>query len=95
MRGAALEDADIDRFPDIIAGPDAVLLDREEKTPTLIHVFSSVVAADKTGKIAVRLNFAQRRRGTTTVSNAFRTAGYVRKSNLRERRYDALEGSVE
>lgn len=93
-RGAALDRADMDRLPEIIARPDAALLDENEGSPTLIYAFSPVAAARGMGKIVVRVDFAERHRGATTLSNAVRTAGYVARHNLREPRYTLLEGEV-
>ncbi len=85
--GGALDRADMDRLPEIIARTDSVLVDENEDSPTLILVFSPVTAAREMGKIVVRVNFAERHRGVTTLSNAVLTAGYVTRHNLREPRY--------
>lgn len=80
----------MDRLPEIIAQPQAALLDENEDSPALIFAFSPVAAAREMGKVVVRVNFAERHRGMTTLSNAVRTAGYVTRHNLREPRYLAL-----
>ena len=84
----------MERLSEIIARPDAALLDENEGSPTLIYAFSPVAAAREMGKIVVRVDFAERHRGVTTLSNAVRTAGYVARHNLREPRYTLLEGEV-
>ena len=87
-RGQALDDADLDRLPEILADPRAVLLDTEVESPVLLYVFDG----ERSGKIVVRVNFATSRKGQT---NAIRTAGYVPATNLRMGRYTVIEGEVD
>ena len=96
-RGAALDDADIDRLPDVIARPDAVLYDRE-RPGELLYVFSPDNAGRKAGikgKVVACVNFTAKlrlgdanRAGVTT--NALRTAGYVETHNLHEPRFEPI-----
>ena len=86
-RGQALDDADLDRLPEILAEPRAVLLDTEGKSPALLYVFDG----ERSGKIVVRVNFATSRKGQT---NAIRTAGYVHEDHLRGRRHVLIEGEI-
>ena len=89
-RATALTNADLDRLPEIMAEPRAVLFETQKRGSTLLYVFDPIEDTRK-GKIAVRVNFA-RRKGAT---NAVRTAGYVDSGNLRESRYTIIEGSVD
>ena len=94
--GAALSEADIDRLPDIIAEPEAVLWDNEER-PGLLFAFSE--SEGKAGKFFLRVEFAAQikiapaeKQPLTT--NAVRSAGYVDVHNLREQRYQILTGDI-
>lgn len=89
-RGAALDDADLDRLPEIIARPEAVLLDTEASPGRWIS-FVFQPAAREAGKVVVRLDF---REGKRPAANAVRSAGYVEAHNLRARRYAVLDGKV-
>ena len=99
LRGQALAEADLDRFPEIVAKPRAVLFDTED--PALLYVFDPADAAElRRGKVVVRVDYSDRLRlrseqRKTMVSNAVRTAGYVNLDNLRESRYLVLEGKIE
>ena len=96
-RGAALTDADLDRLPDILAAPEAVLFDTQTGD-SLIYVFTPAGAVRQKGKIAVRVNFREKlklgrapRQALTT--NSLRSAGYVTAANLREGRYESLQAA--
>ena len=98
-RGAALDDADLDRLTDIIAEPEAVLLDARDTPTALLYVFTPHAAPGK-GKVVVRVDYADRLRigdapRQMVTTNTARTAGYVDATNLREQRYEVLTGSVE
>ena len=90
-RSAALSDADLDRLPEILARPKAVLLDTEAKGAGdwLVYVFDA-------GKVTIRVNFREKVAGGRRIAaNAVRSAGYVQPGNLREARYTVLEGSLD
>ena len=86
-RGQALDDADLDRLPEILAEPRAVLLDTEGKSPVLLYVFDG----ERSGKIVVRVNYVAAEGQT----NAIRTAGYVPARTLRDTRHTLIEGELE
>ena len=86
-RGQALDDADLDRLPEILAEPRAVLLDTEGKSPVLLYVFDG----ERSGKIVVRVNYVAAEGQT----NAIRTAGYVHEESLRGRQQVLLEGEMD
>ena len=89
-RGQAVSDADIDRLPEVLARPRAVLLDARGNAPVLIYVFDA--PGGRAGKFVVRVRRpADRARET----NRFVTAGYVHKDALRHRRYTPLDGSLD
>ena len=102
-RGAALDESDLDRLPDILAQPKAVLYDTQSKGTgnphVLLYMFDPADEAHL-GKAVVRVNFrgkmkvgeAPRR---TITTNAVRTLGYVDWNNLRSSRYMLLEGSLD
>ena len=85
----ARADDDLDRLPEIIARPKAVLLEARKEGPTLLYVFDPLEGARR-GKIAVRVNFATAKGKT----NAIRTAGYVLDENLREPHLTLIEGAL-
>ena len=89
-RATALADDDLDRLPEIIARPKAVLFEEARKGPTLLYVFDPLEDTRR-GKIAVRVNFATAKGKT----NAVRTAGYVEAKNLRDQRHTLIEGELE
>ena len=88
-RGQGLDGADMDRLPEVLANPQAVLLDKEGKGRTLLFAFSP--AEREAGKVVVRLDF---REGKRPAANAVRSAGYVEAYNLRGPRYVPLAGEV-
>ena len=96
-RGAALTEADIRRLPDILANPRAVLLDTQGKGHTLLYVFdpSDLQEDREVGKVVVRVNFTERASRKTVTANFVRTAGYVSVDNLKDARYELLEGGLE
>ena len=86
-RGQALDDADLDRLPEILAEPRAVLLDTGADDPVLLYVFDG----ERSGKIVVRVNYVAAEGRT----NAIRTAGYVPARTLRDTRHTLIEGELE
>ena len=88
-RGQALSEADIARIPEIVARPQAVLLDTD--SGALLYAFTSPDGGGRMGKIAFHLNF-RTRRGKT---NSFRSAGYVERYNLTGQRNVLLYGDLE
>ena len=102
QRGARLDDADFDRFPDIIARPRAVLLDTAQGGNCLIYVFDPLApqGGRDRGKVVVRMNHSM---GVKTssgarmriIGNSVRTAGYLPIDNLQDARYVLLEGRLE
>lgn len=95
--GSAIALADLQRMPDLIARPSAVLLDRRDGS--LIYVFDAG-NADQRGKLVIRIDFAEKARPPgqqkqTIVTNAFRTAGIVETRNLADTNvYQLLTGSL-
>ena len=95
MRGAALSAEDIDRLPDIIAEPQAVLWDKEKSN--LLFVFAA--KGEKQGKVAIEVEYARDTKLNNTdkqrmITNSIRSAGYVDTYNLREAQYDLLKGDL-
>lgn len=96
-RGAALSEDDIKRLPDIIAEPEAVLWDTEER-PGLLFAFKASKKG-KAGKFFLRVEFAAQIKIAPTekqplTTNAVRSAGYVDAHNLSGQRYQALMGEL-
>ena len=101
-RGAGLSDADIDRLPEILAEPEAVLLDTGGKGHSLLYVF--VPAPGSTdrdrGKVVVRVGYTMKfkelgKKSEKVASNSVRTAGYVSFRNLLHNdRHVLLEGEL-
>jgi len=96
-RGQALTDADLDRIPEILAEPRAVLFeagppDDATKDPSLLYVFDPL-DDERRGKIVVRLDFAAAK--SEGVTNAVRSAGYVNTSDLRDPRHTLIEGALD
>ena len=89
-RGQALDDADLDRIPEILANPRAVLFEAGEKGPVLLYVFDPG-EDERRGKIVVRLDFSS----AEGVTNAVRTAGYVQADNLRHPHHILIEGALD
>ena len=92
-RGAALDAADLDRLPDILARPDDVLYDTAD--PAVLYVFEPAARDAQMGKIVVRVNFTDRLKldeaGRASVTtNSVRSGGYVTEENLRESRYRSI-----
>ena len=98
-RGQALSDADVDRLPEILAAPEAVLWEPGDQG--LLFVFKAVDPAERrTGKWFVKVDArvhesreGGRRRPWRT--NSVRSGGYVESGDLRDPRYVALTGGVE
>ena len=101
-RGQALSDADMDRLPEILAEPEAVLL---EELPGgnrgLLFVFEPADPADRRkGKWFVKVDARvdERREGGRRRpyrTNSIRSGGYVQSGDLRDPRYALLTGRVE
>ena len=83
-RGVELDDADLDRLPEILADPDDILEDTQDKG---LYLFTFTSADGRTGKVAVRANY------TTTlqlgvhpleeaITKAVRSAEYVMETDL-------------
>lgn len=103
---ARLTEADLDRMPAIIAAPRAVLYDT--KDPALLYVFDPTDRTQKRlGKVVVRVNFSvktkfgrkpgetEKPRGERITASVVRTAGYADLNNLKEDRYELIEGELE
>ena len=89
-RAAALADDDLDRLPEIIARPKAVLFEEARKGPTLLYVFDPLEGTRR-GKIVVRVNFAAAKGKT----NAVRTASYIQLRSLHDPRHTLIEGTLD
>ena len=89
--GNAVSWADIERIPDIIERPKAVLFDIE-KGNRLVYVFEPLGGDGRLGKLVFWVNWQEKRRGIT---NSFRTAGYVERYNLTDQRYVRLGGNLD
>ena len=74
---AMIDDTDIERLPDIIANPRAVLLDTQQGGNSLLYVFDPAEPQEDRdrGKVVVRVNFRMRADRKTVTGNAVRTAG--------------------
>ena len=96
------------RKREILAKPEAVLLDSgDEKNKALLYMFSPLKQSAETanpdrvrkGKIVVFLEHEETQlldgKYQGVMANSIRTAGYVELHNLREPRYDVLDGKVE
>lgn len=97
-RGATLSEDDIERLPDIIAKPEAVLWDNEER-PGLLFAFNASEEG-KAGKFFLRVEFAAQIKIAPTekqplTTNAVRSAGYVDTHNLSGQRYQVLIGELQ
>ena len=95
MRGAALSDTDINRLPEIIAKPQAVLWDNEERG----LLFVMAAADEKQGKVFIRVEYARDTKLANSskqrmITNSMRSAGYVKPSNLKGKMYTVLMGSL-
>ena len=98
-RGAALDAADLDRLPAIIARPEAVLYDTE-RPGELLYVFTPADDAARKGKVVVRVNYTDRLKlgeaaRASVTTNSVRSAGYVQAGDLPESRYEPVRGAVE
>ena len=91
-RGQALTDADLDRIPEILAEPRAILFDDATKDPALLYVFDPL-DDERRGKIVVRLDFAAAK--SEGVTNAVRTAGYVQAHTLHAATNTLIEGALD
>ena len=88
--GQLVAEADIDRLPEILARPRAVLFETQRGNPMLLYVFDG--PGRKAGKIVVRIRQpADRARETNRVT----TAGYVDAARLRQGRYILLDGALD
>ena len=86
----ALDEADWDRLPDILASPVAVLRDGT----ALLYVFEPADRDMRMGKAVVQVDVRRRVRRRAATGNYLRTASYVQAANLRESRYEVLWGAV-
>ena len=84
-----MSEADIARIPEIVARPQAVLLDTD--SGALVYAFTSPDGGGRMGKIAFHLKF-RTRRGKT---NSLRSAGYVDRHNLTQQQHVLLYGDLE
>ena len=91
-RGQAVSNADIDRLPEVLAGPRAVLLEINRNNPMLLYVFDAADGGDRAGKFVVRVRQPTDRERET---NRFVTAAYVDSARLREPRYTLLDGALD
>ena len=91
-RGQAVSSADIDRLPEVLARPRAVLLDAGEGVPVLLYTFDAPVGGGRAGKFVIRVR-RPTDRGRET--NRFITAGHVGIENLRGGQYTLLDGSLD
>ena len=86
-----VEEADIDRLPEIVARPRAVLLETNRGNPMLLYVFDG--PGRKAGKIVVRVQQPADREKET---NRMTTAGYIELDTLEDRtKYTLLDGSLD
>jgi len=97
--GTGLALADVMRLPEIVAAPDAVLLERE--TGVVLLVFRPADPAEqRRGKLVVRLDFVRRVRDAEgrrrpVVYNALTSGGLVPEAALRDgNKYELLTGSL-
>ena len=89
--GQLVAEADIDRLPEILAQPRAVLLETNRGNPMLLYVFDG--PGRKAGKIVVRVRQPTDREGET---NKVTTAAYVDAEKLIDRsRYTLLDGALD
>lgn len=87
----ALARADVRRLPEIIAQPQAVLLDTTDNA--LIYVFKPTER--EAGKLVVRVDYRSKLKGAGKQPvNVVRTGGLVNTANLLADRYRLLEGSL-
>ena len=94
--GKDLSKADIDRLPDIIAEPQAVLWDNEKSN--LLFILKAT--GKKKGKVVIEVEHARDTKLNNTgkqrmITNSIRSAGYVNAYNLREAQYDVLMGDLQ
>ncbi len=95
-RSQALDEDDLDRLPEGLAHPEAVLLDTEDQA--LLYVFTPANDNTRKGKVVIRVNYKQKmntgRSKQTQVTHSIRTAGYVSKRDLNNPRYQVIEGEI-
>ena len=89
--GQLVAAADIDRLPEIVARPRAVLFETQRGNPMLLYVFDG--PGRKAGKVVVRVRQpADREKETNRVT----TAAYVDAGTLADRRrYTLLDGALD
>ena len=95
MRDAALSIEDIERLPEIIAEPKAVLWDNEEQG----LLFVMAATGKKQGKVFIRVEYARDTKLAKSdkqkmITNSIRSAGYVRPEDIKVRRYEILTGNL-
>ena len=99
-RGQALADGDLDRLPEGIAMPEAVLWERD--ADALLYIFSAHGEQKAKAKAFVRMNYRHRTRRVEdsvkrrmAYTNAVRTTGYVHPDSLRQADYTLIWGSLD
>jgi hypothetical protein len=96
--GKGISRADLLALPDILARPEAVLLDRQDRA--LVYVFTPADPAEaRVGKIVVRVDYLEKVAvdggRVSTVGNFARTSGLVEPRKLSDTsRYDLLTGKI-
>ena len=93
-----LTPADLDRLPQGLARPRAVLYDTDRRE--LVYAYDATAPEREVIKVVVQPNMSQSLKlgeqpRETVTSHSVRTAGYVRCHNLAEPRYHLLDGSLE
>lgn len=94
-RGADLSAKDIERLPDIIAKPQAVLWDKEEQG----LLFVMALDGKKQGKVFIRVEYSRDTKLAKSdkqrmITNSIRSAGYVRPEDIKVRRYEIITGNL-
>ena len=97
-RGTAISESLLFKIPDILENPEAILIDIEDKkgVPTLLYIKST---KDKKAKFVVKLSrtvqvIEEGKRKKIEV-NLLTTAGLVKTSDLKQKRYILLKGKLE
>lgn len=94
-RGADLSEKDIEKLPDIIAKPQAVLWDKEEQG----LLFLLATNEEKQGKVFIRVEYSRDTKLAKSakqrmITNSIRSAGYVRPEDIKVRRYEIITGNL-
>lgn len=95
-----LDEADLNRVPEILHQPEAILFDKRQNTPILLYVFSPV-GDNKKGKLVVKIDLYRTGRviGKDKMRrkvkvNPIRTSGYVDVQDLRTEQYELVIGEL-